>query len=115
MKGVLTLTLISMSLICIFWYTEIATPFQREYTHNKAKELGGAILRTTSSASEAALETGKEIYEGSSEVISKAKEIGSEAIKKGERFLDENSHVFENAKTKAGNVFQLSEDELPEF
>jgi hypothetical protein len=122
MKGVLIITLISMTLICVFWYTEIATPYQREFTHDKAKEIGGAILRTGSDASETALETGRDIYEGSGEVVKKAKELGHEALEtgkrlheKGEGMLEKHAPLFEDAKAMAGNLFRPSKDELPEF
>jgi hypothetical protein len=82
MKIIAILTLISLCAISIFWYTEVATPYQKEFTQNKAKEVGSAIAEKSKDAGAVVIEKSKEIYEDRDEYLEQAKSIGESISQK---------------------------------
>jgi DNA/RNA endonuclease G (NUC1) len=75
MKFISIFTLISLISISAFWYLEVATPYQQEFTKSKAKEYGAALAEKGKEASSVIAKKTKEIYKNRDEYINKAKEI----------------------------------------
>ena len=82
MKIIVLLTLIALSSISIFWYTEVATPYQKEFTHNKAKQYGDVLAEKSKDAGSVVLKKGKEIYEDRDQYIQQATDMSEPITKK---------------------------------
>jgi|SaaInlStandDraft_1057018.scaffolds.fasta_scaffold03829_11 hypothetical protein len=122
MRGIAILTLISLTSISVFWYTEVATPYQKEFTQGKAKEVGGAVLETGASLSKKVIGTGEELYDDREVYIDQAKKFGQKSLETGEKlkergqeFWNDQRPLIEGAKDSAGNLIKKVKDNLPEF
>jgi heterodisulfide reductase subunit C len=88
MKYIIIISLISLSCISAFWYFEVATPYQKEFTQQKAGEYGFVVIEKSNEIGSTVAEKGKEVYENREEYIEKAKEIGSSISDKTKKSLD---------------------------
>ena len=119
MKVIAILTLISLCSISLFWYVEVATPSQKEFTQGKAKEYSAVLAEKSKEAGGALLDKSKEIYEDRDKYIDQAKGLSQsishkvetviEAVKKKDSSIsesDQNLVTITTTNYQSGHFFR---------